>query len=283
MTSLADLQRLLPELCSLAVQAGREILDVYHSGNFQTEQKADDSPLTIADKRAHAVLSKGLTELAPDIPILSEEGRHAPYEEREAWSELFLVDPLDGTKEFINRQDDFTVNIALIHGQEPVLGVIYAPVQGELWAGIAAAPIALKTTLRPDATRTIENPLNHATPITTKHKPSPPDEPLVVMVSRTHLNEATEHYLDQLRRTYPNIDQVNVGSSIKLCRVAEGKVDLYPRYAPTSEWDIAAGHAIVRAAGGEVYQIGKHGAVQNEPLQYNKEDLLNPWFLVKAW
>ncbi|MFP4551182.1 MAG: 3'(2'),5'-bisphosphate nucleotidase CysQ [Spirochaetales bacterium] len=283
MTSSSQLHVLLPKLCELAVQAGREILDVYRSGDFGTERKADDSPLTIADKRAHDILSGGLARTAPDIPILSEEGRHAPYGERKTWEELFLVDPLDGTKEFINRQDDFTVNIAIVQRHDPVLGVIYAPVTGELWAGVTAPRIALKATVAPDATRHLEDPLNHALPITSKQRPIPPDEPITVMVSRTHLNEATDAYLSQLRTTYRNVDQVNVGSSIKLCRVAEGKVDLYPRYAPTSEWDIAAGHAVVRAAGGEVYRIDSDRNIQDEPLRYNKEHLLNPWFLVKAW
>ncbi|MFW5742674.1 MAG: 3'(2'),5'-bisphosphate nucleotidase CysQ family protein [Spirochaetota bacterium] len=297
---------LLP-LLRLAARAGDAILEVYESDDVEAERKADDSPLTLADRRAHDLIDAGLRELAPEIPILSEEGAHADYAERSGWRELWLVDPLDGTKEFLKRNGEFTVNIALVRDGEPVAGVVYAPVRGQAWAGVApprtadgpagrstedaasgrAAPgRAWKLTRAAlDAASPDAGPDDIGTPISVRdHDP----RRIVVIASRTHLNDETKAFVDRATAGFDDVEIVNVGSSLKLCYVAEGRADLYPRYAPTSEWDTAAGHAVVRAAGGEIYQAGPdaRGAPRghtDRPLRYNKENLLNPWFVVRAW
>ncbi|MFW5737395.1 MAG: 3'(2'),5'-bisphosphate nucleotidase CysQ [Spirochaetota bacterium] len=281
---------LLP-LLRLAARAGDAILEVYESDDVEAERKADDSPLTLADRRAHDLIDAGLRELAPEIPILSEEGAHADYAERSGWRELWLVDPLDGTKEFLKRNGEFTVNIALVSDGEPVAGVVYAPVRGQAWAGVApprtAAPgRAWKLTRAAlDAGPDDAGPDDIGTPISVRdHDP----RRIVVIASRTHLNDETKAFIDRVTEAFDDVEIVNVGSSLKLCYVAEGRADLYPRYAPTSEWDTAAGHAVVRAAGGEIYQAGPdaRGAPRghtDRPLRYNKENLLNPWFVVRAW
>lgn len=325
--------RLVPELLRIAVRAGAAIREVYAHGRFETEQKADDSPLTVADRRAHAIIDAGLTALSAHIPILSEEGTHLPYSERRHWDELWLVDPLDGTKEFIKHTDDFTVNIALVQHQEPVLGVIYAPVTGETWVGLAApraydaapgdsgrggpAPPAASSAregLEPragaggggsdpaggrppaanrawklsiqdesDVHQTFELD-REAQEIRVRARPADPaTADVTIMVSKSHMNEETAAALEQAEAAFGRVRTTNIGSSLKLCKVAEGSVDLYPRNAPTSEWDTAAGHAIVRAAGGEIWQAGPEVEAQTHPLVYNKPDLLNPWFLVRAW
>ncbi|MFW5783443.1 MAG: 3'(2'),5'-bisphosphate nucleotidase CysQ family protein [Spirochaetota bacterium] len=308
--------RLLPKLLSLAVRAGAEILAVYESDDFETERKADDSPLTLADRRSHDVLDAGLRALAPEIPILSEEGRSIPYDERKHWDELWLVDPLDGTKEFIKRNGEFTVNIALVRHGEPVLGVIYAPDRHEAWVGVArsgrpadsdsdsGSPGFGAWKLAGAALDPFAGAEPHRSESAAGRAPLPQipemgrpisvrarDERRVsIIASRTHLNPETEAFIDRASDGFKDVDIVNVGSSLKLCYVAEGRADLYPRYAPTSEWDTAAGHAIVRAAGGEIYQAepdaegsGNDRKRTDRPLRYNKENVLNPWFVVRAW
>lgn len=294
----------LVPLLRLAARAGDAILQVYESDDVEAERKADDSPLTLADRRAHDIIDAGLRELAPQIPVLSEEGAHADPAERSRWRELWLVDPLDGTKEFLKRKGEFTVNIALVRGGEPVLGVVYAPVRGVAWAGIASrrgAAVGFSgddgapgrawklTRAALDAAASHAGPDDIGTRISVRdHDP----HRIAVIASRTHLNEETKAFIDRATEGYDDVEIVNVGSSLKLCYVAEGRADLYPRYAPTSEWDTAAGHAVVRAAGGEIYQAGPQAAGRtsagerghtDRPLRYNKENLLNPWFVVRAW
>jgi len=301
MMTAADMHRLTVPLLRLAVEAGGAIMEVYESDDFETERKADNSPLTLADRRSHEKIDAGLQALAPTIPILSEEGHHSGWEERAAWDEFWLVDPLDGTKEFVKRNGEFTVNIALVQRGEPVLGIVYAPVRNEAWAGIAPtaageSPGAWKLTVAtpsdlPDGA-SIEA---LATPIRVRTRD---ENHISIIASRTHLNEATKAFIDRVTEGIPNVEIINVGSSLKLCYVAEGRADLYPRYAPTSEWDTAAGHAVVRAAGGEIYQAGPDadpfpaatgsGSTHADPghtptpLRYNKQNLLNPWFVVRA-
>jgi 3'(2'), 5'-bisphosphate nucleotidase len=322
------MDRLTAPLLGLALRAGDEILTVYEGDDFETEHKADESPLTLDDRRSHDVLDEGLRALTPDIPILSEEGRSIPYEERSQWGELWLVDPLDGTKEFIKRNGEFTVNIALVQHGEPVLGVVYAPDRHEAWVGIAPGSAdAEEAETRADTPfgawklggdalslfRTATDPAaqgqasaetaGHApnlvaaagTPIRVRARDA---RRISIIASRTHLNDATKELIDRVSAGFSDVEIVNVGSSLKLCYVADGRADLYPRYAPTSEWDTAAGHAIVRAAGGEIYQAGPDADHESAsrgthadgsdghrsvPLRYNKEDLLNPWFVVRAW
>lgn len=243
-----------------AVKAGERIMEIYDdpASDFEVERKADNSPLTKADRAAHAQVVEVLGAL--DIPILSEEGRAIPYEERAAWSRLWIVDPLDGTKEFIKRNGDFTVNIALVESGEPVLGVIYIPVTGELYYG-SREEGAFKVGADGE---TISLPQSYER-----------DEYLVV-ASRSHLSAETEAFVETLRADHPNVEMVSRGSSLKICLVVEGLADVYPRFAPTMEWDTAAGDAILRAAGGALRLTDR-----DEVLQYNKENLLNPHFLTR--
>ncbi len=296
MTSRPDLAGLLPSLIDLSVRAGAAILDVYESGDLETERKADASPLTLADRRSHDLIDAGLRSLTPGVPVLSEEGRDMPWSERRAWSELWLVDPLDGTKEFIKGNGEFTVNIAFIRGNAPVLGVIYAPVRRVAWFGLTGAngdpglarrmsaealsDLQADAVPRGEPQRPGVAPQSLGGPISVRERD---DRRLTVIASRTHLNEPTKAFISRVGAPYNDVRTINVGSSLKLCYLAEGRADLYPRYAPTSEWDTAAGHAIIRAAGGEIYRADPATGRTDEPLAYNKENLLNPSFVACAW
>ena len=255
-----------------ALKAGTQILSIYNDpcSDFGIEQKADHSPLTIADKKSHAVIQEELAHTP--YPILSEEGKLLPFEERMAWHTLWVVDPLDGTKEFIKRNGEFTVNIALVHQGIPVMGVIYLPVKQELYFAaddLGAFKLEGITALEG---RTIDALIEASVHLPQKEE----REQYVVVASRSHLSQETEDYISLLKQQHRQVELISCGSSIKICRVAEGKADVYPRFAPTMEWDTAAGHAIARAAGMEIYQVGLE-----EPLRYNKENLLNPWFIVE--
>jgi len=228
-------------------------MKVYDSG-FSVQHKADDSPLTLADLESQRVILEGLGALTPDIPILSEESAQAPWEERRRWRELWVVDPLDGTREFVKRNGEFTVNIALVVEHEPVLGIVSAPARGLLYWG--AAGFGAFSHHRGAA----ELPINV----------SAPQHPLRVVGSRSHASADTTAYLDRLR---PHVI-TGIGSSLKFCLVAEGKADLYPRFGPTSEWDTAAGQALLEAAGGHVTRLDGHR------LRYNcRESVLNGDFV----
>ncbi|MDD2775828.1 MAG: 3'(2'),5'-bisphosphate nucleotidase CysQ [Gallionella sp.] len=246
----------LNELVDLAVNAGRAIMDVYHGGNIEVTDKADDSPLTQADLGSHRVIVAGLHKLTPDIPVLSEEAATIAYADRQNWVRFWLIDPLDGTKEFIKRNGEFTVNIALIENGIPILGVVYAPALDVCYyssRGLGAFVIRGKAAAQPI----------HAS------RPAV-GETLKVVASRSHRDVRTEALLEQLGR----YECVSMGSSLKLCLVAEGTAHFYPRLAPTMEWDTAAAHAIVNEAGGVVCDLN------HLVLRYNKEDMHNPEFLV---
>ena len=250
----------LIQLAKLAAfEAGKEILKVYET-DFSVETKSDDSPLTLADQAGHDKIVSFLNET--NIPILSEEGKHLPFNQRKEWDSFWLVDPLDGTKEFVKRNGEFTVNIALIKNNIPVMGVIYVPVQDVMYYGFD------------DKAFKIENYSTKAEiqslPIEYKRKV------FTIVGSRSHMSKETQLFFEDMKKTHGELELLAVGSSLKLCMVAEGKADIYPRYAPTMEWDTGAGHAIVKAAGFKVVQYQS-----NEELVYNKENLLNPWFLVK--
>lgn len=252
-----NLNTLLPLAITAAEKAAEEILNVYHSGDFQAEAKGDNSPLTRADKNAHHVIADTLQ--SSNLPVLSEEGKAIPYDERRAWEYFWMVDPLDGTKEFIKRNDEFTVNIALIHHGIPVLGVVVVPVSGDVYYASAGNGAFLKRK-------------GNETKLPT-HGPLDLKQPgLRVVASRSHMNTETEDFINGLA----NATLVSAGSSLKFMLLAEGKADVYPRYAPTMEWDTAAAHAIVIETGLQVYQYGTM-----KPLTYNKENLLNPYFLVR--
>lgn len=266
-------EQLLALAADAAIRAGEAIMEVYDSPttDWEVERKVDNSPLTLADRRSHAVIAPVLE--ATGIPVLSEEGAHLPYDERKAWECLWIVDPLDGTKEFLKRNGEFTVNIALVESGVPTIGVIFVPVSRRLYIGNAAG--AFIATVPEGVYALGELSLS---PI---HRKQEGGASFVVVASRSHLSPETEEYISSLRTLHPDLTLQSAGSSLKLCLVAEGKADVYPRFAPTMEWDTAAGHAICRAAGAEVWQMSSAASSAVEPLRYNKADLLNPWFLVK--
>lgn len=254
-------------IISAAIDAGNSILEIYKT-DFDIEYKDDKSPLTQADKNANEIIVSSLNKTG--IPVLSEEGRNIPYHERKNWEKLWIVDPLDGTKEFIKKNGEFTVNIALVENHIPVMGVVYAPVLDMLYVGdlengafkIDNASSFDKIT--DELVKKNKLPLN-------KNK-----DYFGIVASRSHLNEETTRFINEIKKNHDNVKIVSKGSSLKLCLVAEGEADIYPRFAPTMEWDTAAGDAVVRASGGTVTNA-KTGA----PLIYNKENVLNPWFIVK--
>ncbi len=263
-----------------AIQAGEAIMGVYNS-EILVEFKEDNSPLTLADKQANEVITNLLKETP--YPILSEEGKSIPYSERKDWERFWLVDPLDGTKEFIKRNGEFTVNIALIENGVPILGVIYVPVTDCLYFSTKerGAYIVNDHNLDFEFELQINNPdepnemkiLKHSgTKLPMKHN----TRPFTAVASRSHLSAETESFINTLKEKHGQVELISSGSSLKLCIVAEGKADVYPRLAPTMEWDTAAGHAIAEAAGKQVldYTTGM-------PLTYNKENLLNPSFIVQ--
>jgi len=245
------------KVCAIARDAGSAIMEIY-AGEFDVELKGDNSPLTCADRASHQVIVEGLQEATPDIPILSEEGRDIPYVERAAWSRFWLVDPIDGTKEFIKRNGEFTVNIALIEDGRVIAGVVYVPAQDTMYFGRLGAG-AWKIDGNQD-------------PVKITVRVADESLGLTVVMSRSHPSPELEEYLREVKVA----EAMPVGSSLKLCVVAEGKADLYPRLGPTMEWDTAAGHAVVEAAGGTVSQV------DGAPLMYNKENLLNPYFIVRG-
>jgi len=263
------MQQQLEQAIEAALAAGLEIMDVYHNHDFQVEQKNDNSPLTIADKRAHETIKKRLENT--DIPILSEEGDDIAYAERNLWERFWLVDPLDGTKEFIRRNGEFTVNIALVENHKPVLGVVYAPALEQVYYGSLNDGAFIASHITPETNVEIINDNAEKLPRAYER------ETLNVVASKSHLNDETKAFISQLEKesSLP-VDTVNTGSSLKLCLVAEGTADIYPRFGPTMEWDTAAGHAVVKAAGKTVLH-----AETGEELTYNKENLLNPYFIVK--
>jgi len=272
-----------------AIEAGNAILQVYHSSDFKIEEKDDKSPLTQADRRAHEVIVKHLSEFG--IPVLSEEGKNIPYDERKNWDTFWIVDPLDGTKEFIKKNGEFTVNIAMISNHKPVAGVVFVPDKNILY--FASSEIGsyrvdlgqlgdwlnskfgnkswyenlsdseIDDTLSELIRRSAKLPVSDST-----HKP------YTIAGSRSHSTPELEAFVEERRKEYGEVEFISAGSSLKLCLVAEGRADIYPRTGPTMEWDTGAGQAIVECSGGKVYQYDTA-----EPLKYNKENLLNPWFV----
>lgn len=254
--------KLTQQLIDLARVAGDAILEVYHS-DFDVQNKSDDSPLTQADLAAHRVISDALATLTPDVPVISEESVPPDYVVRKDWTSYWLVDPLDGTKEFVNRNGEFTVNIALIDGGEPVFGVVGVPITGEVYVGDVTAGEAfcdLAGKRRQLSGRKADT-----------------DATLVVVASRSHGSDRLENFITQVGEQFSGVDRKPIGSSLKLCILAEGKADFYPRLGPTSEWDIGAAQAVLTAAGGKVW------AVDGSAVKYNKEEtFLNPEFFAVA-
>lgn len=248
-----------------SIEAGKEILKVYTSNDFSVEEKEDKTPLTLADRKSHEKIMEYLTQT--DVPILSEEGRDVPYEERKNWNKLWIVDPLDGTKEFIKRNGEFTVNIALIENGKPVMGVIYVPVKETLYYGSLEGG-AYKI----EEVKEIDDINKQGVKLPKENN----SQKFVAVGSRSHMSAETEEFFSELKEQHGEIDVVSMGSSLKICLVAEGVADVYPRFAPTMEWDTAAGQGIVVAAGKEIIDYKT-----KQPMVYNRENLLNNWFIVK--
>ncbi len=262
-------EHLLNTAIEAAILGGKEILGVYES-DFAVEHKDDKSPLTLADKKSHEIIFEKLT--STDLPILSEEGREIPYDERSAWPMFWMVDPLDGTKEFVKRNGEFTVNIALIDGNNPVLGVIYVPVTEVLYfghTGFGSFKLSqVETHSGWSAYRVAEN--ADRLPVASK------DRIFTIVASRSHMSPETEAFIERKREEHGALELTSIGSSLKICLVAEGSADVYPRYAPTMEWDTAAGHAIAVCANKDVLD-----RTTGKSMVYNKSDLLNNWFIVQ--
>ncbi len=252
----------LEKIAAAARAAGEEILDIY-SRDFEVELKADDSPLTEADRLANAVIMEALATHYPDMPVISEENREVPYSQRSGWSEFWLVDPLDGTKEFVKKNGEFTVNIALVRQGVPVAGVVYLPVDGTLYCAESGAG-AFKT-MADGLPERIFNDRHFST-----------CDEVTVVASRSHRTPGTDAFVARLRAEGKAVECLAAGSSLKLCLVAEGAANVYPRFGPTMEWDTGAAHAVVLEAGRKV--INRE---TGEPLSYNKPSLLNPWFMVE--
>ena len=263
------ISRNLSNAIKASIEAGKKILEVYLSENFELEFKDDDSPLTKADLMSNdAILS--ILKSESSIPILSEEGSKIDYSIRKNWKKLWIIDPLDGTKEFVKRNGEFTVNIALVENQIPVLGVIFVPVSGDLFfseKNIGSFKINL-TNYSFDPETLLEN--ANKLPISNNKKK------FTIVVSRSHMSKETEQFILEKKKEYGTVELISSGSSLKLCMVAEGKANCYPRYAPTMEWDTAAGHAICLYAGYNVIDY-----ITKKPMRYNRENLLNNWFIVE--
>jgi len=252
---------MIEHVVALVREAGAAAMEVYRT-DFEAQLKADKSPVTEADLRSHRILVDGLREQFPSIPVLSEESsRVAPYVERSRWGEFWLVDPLDGTKEFLKRNGQFTVNVALVRDGRPVAGVVYAP----------ASELLYYSTLEGEGFQA----KGDAPPAKLAQRRPPEGDTLVVVGSLSHPTPEMERFLVQQRNRYPHVKFRPMGSSLKICMVADGCADIYPRFGPTMEWDTAAAHAVANAAG---CIVRRHDS--DEELRYNKEDLHNPWFVV---
>jgi len=251
-----------------AIGAGEEIIKIYET-NFEVNLKSDNSPLTMADQNANTVINSYL--IKTNIPIISEENKQTDFEERKNWETCWMVDPLDGTKEFVKRNGEFTVNIALIEKNKPVIGVIYVPVTKTLYYAIVAEQKAFKTILKKYAVAVNELFASNDAMLIEKED----NETIKVVGSRSHKSAETEAFIQSLEQQGKQVEIVSIGSSLKFCLVAEGEATMYPRFAPTMEWDTAAGHAICNAVGLKVMQTNSA-----DELQYNKQHLLNPYFIV---
>ena len=268
-----NIKNLLLPVIAASLEAGVAILEVYHQ-DFEVEEKEDKSPLTLADKRSHEII---VSHLLPfDMPILSEEGKSIDYEIRKQWDYFWIVDTLDGTKEFIKRNDEFTVNIALVKENKPVLGVIYVPVLRQLYFAAKDFGAYLMTinSVIDFSQTSLDQIVVQSRRIDTH---AVVDRPYTIVGSRSHATPELEAYVEKKRKEHETVDFISAGSSLKLCRVAEGSADVYPRLGPTMEWDTAAAHAIIKNANKRMRIFGN-----DQQLEYNKINLKNDWFVVKS-
>ena len=249
----------IPKMTALLRMAGDAVMDIYRSGDYHTETKSDNTPLTKADKTSNSIVSDGLARITPGIPLISEETSHLPYETRKHYNEVWILDPIDGTREFVDRNGEFCICLALIRGQRPVAGFILAPVTGELWYAIEG-----------------QGAWKQAGGITTRLPLQSPPQPPVILISRSHHNETEKKWIERFRADH-NAEVSIQGSAIKFCRLAEGKASLYPKFGPINEWDVAAGDIILKEAGGSVTET----LTGKEPV-YNKESLVQPYFIAET-
>lgn len=256
----------IQDIKDIAIEAGEAVMKIYNK-DFKIEYKDDSSPLTQADLNSNEIICSKLLNLYPNIPIMSEENKEINYEIRKHWEYYWCIDPIDGTKEFIKKNGEFTINIALLHNNTPVLGIVYAPALEEIYSSKKGSGAYLEK-------------VNNGECVVSSKKKLPyiknSDDNFTVVASKSHLSEETQEFIDDLTTNYPQLTTNSKGSSLKLCMVAEGIADIYPRLAPTMEWDTAAADAVVRESNKMTYQYKNE-----EPLLYNKRNLLNPWFIVK--
>ena len=254
--TMINFKKMTEDLINIAKVAGDKIMEVYDSGDFDIKEKEDDSPVTIADKKANEIICSRLLKLYPDIPIISEEELETPYSIRKNYDYCWIIDPLDGTKDFINKNGEFTVNIALVKEGKPILGIVHLPAHEKTYWGLKneGAFCEFKSNITPIKVSTFNL----------------KQENLRVVCSRSHFNQETADFIDTLNRP----QKISIGSSLKFLLLAEGNAELYPRLGPCSEWDTAAPQIIIEEAGGKLFIFGTEN-----PLVYNKENLLNPHFL----
>ena len=266
-----EIRDLLEIAVQASIEAGFKVLEIYKD-DFDVILKSDKSPLTIADTASNDIITAHLEKTG--IPILSEEGKEVSFEERSTWAYFWMVDPLDGTKEFVKRNGEFTINVALVHQQKVIAGVVFAPVLKDLYFGsVEMASVKIEKIQENESSSSLDELLSRAISIPVKDEA----RAFTVVASKSHMTSETEEFINDLKKTHSEISIISKGSSLKICMVGEGAADVYPRFAPTMEWDTAAGHAVVKFAGGNI--------MNNEnksELLYNKKSLLNPWFIVTS-
>ncbi|MCD7962252.1 MAG: 3'(2'),5'-bisphosphate nucleotidase CysQ [Rikenellaceae bacterium] len=269
-----QLDYLLTCAYNAAVRAGAKILEIYNQDNFNINLKSDSTPITLADKEAHRLIKKYLNQTR--IPLLSEEGRYLLFEERCNWDLFWLIDPLDGTKEFIKRNGEFTVNIALMIDNNPFLSVVYAPCFEKLYFSDKEKGSFVKDDIKPDlnAEYTISEIYSDANRLPLVEKPN---EPVKIVISRSHLSPETYEFIEEIKKQHGEVEVLQSGSSLKFCMVAEGSADYYVRTTTTYEWDTAAGDSVAISAG-----CSTHSIKDREVIKYNKENLENPYFYAKT-
>jgi 3'(2'), 5'-bisphosphate nucleotidase len=254
------------DIFEIIVRAGNEIIKVYQSNDFQVEMKSDKTPLTIADKNSNHVIVDGLKKIFPKIPILSEESKKTPFQTRKEWEYLWIIDPLDGTKEFIKKNGEFSINLALVKDGIPIFGILYLPVKDTLYYAAKGYGAYKK-----DNSGRFKRLFNSDED---KEYEQIADSQKRIIISRSHYTEETQQFVKEIEKQFSKVQLISVGSAMKIAYLAEGKADIYPRLAPTMEWDIASGQIILEESGGKILDFYK-----KTPLIYNKEDLRNPWFV----
>jgi 3'(2'), 5'-bisphosphate nucleotidase len=254
------------DIFEIIVRAGNEIIKVYQSNDFQVEMKSDKTPLTIADKNSNHVIVDGLKKIFPKIPILSEESKKTPFQTRKEWEYLWIIDPLDGTKEFIKKNGEFSINLALVKDGTPIFGILYLPVKDILYYAVKGYGAYKK-----ENSGIFKRLFNSDED---KEYEKIADSPKRIIISRSHYTEETQQFVKEIEKQFSKVQLISVGSAMKIAYLAEGKADIYPRLAPTMEWDIAAGQIVLEESGGEILDF-----YEKTPLIYNKENLRNPWFV----